>query len=128
MAAECVKNRVCVDLFYALNTLFKSIDIASVSPISSTTGGDLYYYSQFDLNKHGEKLHYDIFRVLTRTQGSEVVIKARCNTGFSVTEYFGGFLCKEMVDFELAAIDSDKTFSFLLRNDDRMKEGEFASV
>lgn len=56
------------------------------------------------------------------------MIKARCNTGFSITEYFGGFLFKEMVDFELAAIDSDKTLSFLLRNDDRLKEGEFASV
>lgn len=44
LAIECVKNRVCVDIFYALNTLFKSIDVASVSPITSTTGGDLYYY------------------------------------------------------------------------------------
>jgi hypothetical protein len=56
------------------------------------------------------------------------VIKARCSTGFSVTSYFGSFLLKEQVDFDLAAIDADKTFSFILRNDDKMKEGDFAFV
>lgn len=54
------------------------------------------------------------------------MIKARCSTGYSVTSYFGGFLQKEQVDFDLAAIDADKSFSFILRNDDKMKEGDFA--
>lgn len=87
----------------------KSIDLTSVAPISSLTGGDLYYYAPFDLMKHGEKLHYDLFRLLTRTQGNEVVVRARTSTGFSVTEYFGAFLFKESIDFELSSIDSDKT-------------------
>jgi hypothetical protein len=32
------------------------------------------------------------------------------------------------VDFELSYIDADKTFSFILRNDDKLKEGDFAFV
>ena len=106
----------------------RSIDLTSVAPISSLTGGDLYYFSQFDVSKHGEKLHSDIFRVLSRTQGTDVVIRARSSTGFSVTEYFGSFLYKESVDFELSAIDSDKTVAFILRNDDRVKEGQNVGV
>ena len=78
--------------------------------------------------KHGEKMHYLIFRTLTRNQGSEVVIKARTNTGFSITEYFGGFTFKETVDFELSAIDADKTISFVLRNDEKLKDDKFAHV
>lgn len=85
-------------------------------------------FSPFDINKHGEKLHYEIFRILTRTQGSEVIIKARTSTGFSVTEYFGAFGYKETVDFELSALDSDKTVSFILRNDEKLKEDKAASV
>jgi protein transport protein SEC24 len=56
------------------------------------------------------------------------VIKVRTSTGFSVTEYFGGFLYKETVDFELAAIDSDKTISVILRNDEKMKENQSCFV
>lgn len=57
-----------------------------------------------------------------------MVIKARCSTGFTVTEYFGGFLFKEQSDFELSAIDSDKCVSFVIRNDEKMKDNEFAFV
>ena len=78
-------------------------------PISSLTGGDIYYYSAFEIFKHGEKLHYDLFRILTRNQGTEIVAKVRTSSGFTATEYFGGFLYKEEVDFELSSLDSDKT-------------------
>jgi len=44
----------------------KSADLASFAPLTSETGGDLFWYSPFDIIRHGEKLHYDIFRVLSR--------------------------------------------------------------
>jgi hypothetical protein len=51
-----------------------------------------------------------------------VVVKARTSTGFSITEYFGGFNFKESVDFELSSIDADKTIAFILRNDEHLNE------
>ena len=72
--------------------------------------------------KHGEKLHYEIFRILTRNQASEVAIKARTSTGLTVTEYFGSFGVKESADFELAGFDCDKSIGFLIRNDEKLKE------
>lgn len=86
------------------------------------------YFSNFDINKHGEKLHYEVFRILTRTQGSEVAIKARTSTGLTVTEYFGGFGVKETADFELAAIDSDKGIGFTIRMDEKLKDDSLAHV
>lgn len=56
------------------------------------------------------------------------MIKARTSQGFSVTEYYGGFLFKESADFELAAIDADKSLAFVVRNDDKMKENQSAFV
>jgi len=55
-------------------------------------------------------------------------VRARTSTGFSVIEYFGSFQQKEVIDFELSSIDSDKTISFVLRNDDRLKEGQNAYI
>ena len=54
-----------MDLFYAMNH-YKQIDLATIAPISLLTGGDVLMYSPFDIMIHGEKLHYDIFRILTR--------------------------------------------------------------
>lgn len=50
------------------------------------------------------------------------MIKARTSTGITVTEYIGSFGFKEQADFEISSIDADKTISFLIRNDERLKE------
>lgn len=100
-----------MDLFFTIPQL-RQVDITTLAPLSSLTGGDLNYFMPFEVAKHGEKLHYQIYRILTRTQGSEVMIKARTSTGISVTEYHGTFGFKEASDFEIAGIDADKSVSF----------------
>lgn len=91
LAAECNSHRICVDLFYGLNEKI-TVDLATVVPVCGMTGGELTFYQPFDVVKHGEKLYYSIFRVLTRTTGTEVALKARCSTGLTVTEYMGSHL------------------------------------
>jgi protein transport protein SEC24 len=66
LAEECVKNRITVDLFITLPHK-RCIDLASIAPLPNITGGDLNYFSRFDITKHGEKLHYLIYRIITRT-------------------------------------------------------------
>ena len=92
------------------------------------TGGDLVYFSKFDISKHGEKLYYELFRNISKVTASEVMVKARCSTGFSVTEYFGGFGLREASEFKLSSIDADKSFGFLLRNDDKFAEDKTVHV
>ena len=67
------------------------MDVATMSPITGITGGDLYLYADFDVVRHGEKLYYQVFRNLTRVSVSDVMIKLRVSTGLTVTEYFGQF-------------------------------------
>lgn len=52
------------------------------------------------------------------------MIKARCSKGMSITEYFGGFGLRESVEFQLSAIDADKTFGIALRNDEKIPEDQ----
>ena len=65
MAVELQKLSIAVDLIVTLNSV-SSIDLPSMSPLIWYTGGDLIYYNPFIANEHSEKLHYEIFRVLTR--------------------------------------------------------------
>lgn len=91
LAEDCTRERITVDLFYALQER-NSVDLATVAPIAGATGGDLVYYVTFNPRAHGEKLYYSLFRILTRPTVSEVAIKARCSTGMTITDYTGGFL------------------------------------
>jgi protein transport protein SEC24 len=76
LANECIQSRIVIDLFFGFNSV-KSVDLASMAVLPGLTGGDLHLMSPFDINKHGEKLHYELFRNLTRNQGSDVQIKVR---------------------------------------------------
>ena len=51
---------------------YKTVDLTSIAVLPSITGGDIHFMAPFDINKHAEKLHYEIFRVLTRVSASEV--------------------------------------------------------
>lgn len=123
-----LKNNVSFDIYLASTSTHESLDLASLSKCVKATGGDLIYYPNFSTDAHGTKFYYELFRGLTRIQASNVHIKARCTTGFTVTEYFGHFGLREAVDFQLASIDSDKSFGFVLRNDQKMPEGTLVFV
>ena len=71
LATDCVQQRVTIDLFYAMHQ-YKPVDLTSIAVLPSITGGDIHFMAPFDINKHGEKLHYEIFRVLTRVSATEV--------------------------------------------------------
>lgn len=91
LALDCISKNITVDLFLAMTLKFKSMDVATMAPVTGITGGDLHLYADFDVVKHGEKLYYDIFRKLTRITGSDCMMKVRVSTGMTVTEYFGQF-------------------------------------
>jgi protein transport protein SEC24 len=77
LAKECVKNAVCVHNYLFP---FAYIDVASLSTVSSTTGGDTFFYQQFtpaDL----DRVMYDVTHVLNRYSGFDAVMRIRCTDG-----------------------------------------------
>jgi hypothetical protein len=77
------------------------------------------------VTKHGEKLYYSIYRILTRVTGTEISIKARCSTGLTVTEYISSKLSSQTAEIHQAWIDQDKVISCVLRNDEKLVEDSF---
>lgn len=64
-----------------------------------------------------EKLHYDVFRILTRNGAYDVAFRVRCSEGYSVVAYVGNFIRVNSIDFELPSIDSDKTIGVIMRSE-----------
>ncbi|GLU01056.1 hypothetical protein SLE2022_183820 [Rubroshorea leprosula] len=120
MAIEFAEYQVCVDLFITSQTY---VDIASVSVIPRTTGGQVYYYYPFSALSDPAKLYNDLRWNVTRPQGYEAVMRVRCSQGIQVQEYSGNFCKRIPTDIDLPGIDCDKSILVTLKHDDKMQDG-----
>ncbi|KAK6288783.1 hypothetical protein POUND7_000324 [Theobroma cacao] len=120
MANEFAECQVCVDVFITTQTY---VDIASISLIPGTTGGQVYYYYPFSSVSDPAKLYNDLRWNITRPQGFEAVMRVRCSQGIEVKEYHGNFCKRVPTDVDLPGIDSDKTIMVTLKHDDKLQDG-----
>jgi len=125
LAELCAKEKVAVDIFACTQG---DIDLASLTPVSAPVGGEVYYYSPFNSAEYGEKLHFDIFRNLTRNTVYDVSIKARCSIGLSIHKYSGGFGETIESPIQLSTMDADKTIAFTIKQDAKLKNDSQAYI
>ncbi|CAH9127236.1 unnamed protein product [Cuscuta epithymum] len=124
MAIEFAEYQVCVDVFLTTQTY---VDIASISVIPRTTGGQVYYYYPFSALSDPAKLYNDLRWNIMRPQGFEAVMRVRCSQGIQVQEYNGNFCKRIPTDVDLPAVDCDKTIMVTLKHDEKLQDGsEFA--
>ncbi|KAK4765122.1 hypothetical protein SAY86_026212 [Trapa natans] len=103
------------------------IDIASISVVPRTTGGQVYNYLPFSALSDTAKLYNDLRWNIIRPQGFEAVMRARCSQGIQVQEYHGNCCKRIPTDIDLPAIDCDKAIMVSLKHDDKLPDGsEFA--
>ncbi|KAL5554154.1 hypothetical protein UlMin_041555 [Ulmus minor] len=124
MAIEFAEYQVCVDVFITTQTY---VDIASISVIPRTTGGQVYYYHPFSALSDPAKLYNDLKWNVTRPQGFEAVMRMRCSQGIQVQEYHGNFCKRIPTDVDLPGIDCDKTIMVTLKHDDKLQDGSECS-
>lgn len=120
MAIEFAEYQVSVDVFITTQSY---VDIASISVIPRTTGGQLYYYHPFSALSDPAKLYNDLRWNVTRPQGFEAVMRVRSSQGLQVQEYSGNFCKRIPTDVDLPAIDCDKTIMVTLKHDDKLQDG-----
>ncbi|KAI3801197.1 hypothetical protein L1987_29301 [Smallanthus sonchifolius] len=120
MAIEFAEYQVSVDLFLTTQSY---VDIASISIIPRTTGGQVYYYHPFSALSDPAKLYNDLRWNVTRPQGFEAVMRVRCSQGLQVQEYSGNFCKRIPTDVDLPAIDCDKSIMVTLKHDDKLQDG-----
>ncbi|GFP98573.1 protein transport protein sec24-like cef [Phtheirospermum japonicum] len=136
MAIDFAEYQVCVDLFITTQSY---VDIASLSLIPRTTGGQVYHYSPFSAFSDPAKLYNDLRWNVTRPQAFEAVMRVRCSQGIQVQDYSGNFCKRIPTDVDLPAvclfvslppyihIDCDKTIMVSLKHDDKLQEGSECS-
>ena len=86
------------------------MDIASLSDLTTATGGSLYQYTPFNPALDHDQVLNDLKWNVLRPQGMEAVMRVRCSQGLEVDSYLGAFYRQPAnpTDVYLPAIDCDK--------------------
>lgn len=113
-ADMCQKKHICVDLF-CFGNMF--LDIASLVDLPKNTGGELYYYPNFDYNLDGMKFYYDLIHDLSRETGWEGVLRVRVSKGLRISQWYGNCAQRTSDLIGLPNVHSDSVFILELELD-----------
>ena len=105
-ALECSKHQVSVDMFLFDNKGY--LDVATLSQTCQLTGGQAYFYTDWNPYRDGEKFCRDLERDLLRPTGFEAVMRVRCSHGVRVSMHLGNVFLRNSDLLALPNIDSDK--------------------
>ena len=118
LAVKMVDCGVGLDLFL---TPHAYIDAATLGYVSSTTGGEVFFYPNFVTARDAPRLINDLVHVLHRETGYNALMKVRCSNGLQVASYSGNFLQRtQNSDLEFGVIDADKSMSVTFSYDGKL--------
>ncbi|KAJ2720590.1 COPII coat Sec23p-Sfb3p heterodimer component [Coemansia sp. Benny D115] len=120
-AVKLVEEGICCSLY-----LFPSayMDAATLSQLSTLTGGELYSYPAFEGGRDGRRLASDVCADVGRTYGSNAVLRIRTSDGLRVDEHYGNLFMRNHVDVELAGVTSDTAIAAVLQHDGKLDENQ----
>ncbi|KAI1332294.1 beta-sandwich domain of Sec23/24 [Xylariaceae sp. FL0255] len=97
------------------------LDIATIGHVSSTTGGETFYYPNFVAGRDNAKLSQEIKHTVTRETGYQALMKVRCSNGLQISAYHGNFIQHTFgADLEIGVIDADKAIGVTFGYDGKL--------
>lgn len=116
LALEANKRYVCFHQFFFSP---KFLDVATLAELSHITGGHSFYYDlRSEAVQAPEQLQKDVKDLLTREQGFEAVIRIRCSSGISLTDFHGNFFVRNRDLLCTSTVDSQQAFTAQMKIED----------
>ena len=117
ISAECSRQQICVDVFASASPY---ADLASLAVLPRYTGGQVYHYPAFRVERDGPKLKKELAHNLTRFTAWESVCRVRCSKGFRVSSFNGHFFIRSMDLLALPATNADHAYAVQLAHDETL--------
>mmetsp|Transcript_4329 Transcript_4329/g.6485 ORF Transcript_4329/g.6485 Transcript_4329/m.6485 type:complete len:928 (+) Transcript_4329:131-2914(+) len=121
LATFCAQARIAVDLFACPAGY---VDLATIGALARNTGGQIYYYNGFHINKDGEAFTRDMYRNMSRFTAFGAVMVIRCSKGLKIQERYGNFFAREADEMEIPAIHCDSSFGIMLGHESKLETEE----
>ena len=116
LATEVSQAGITVDLFVCSG---KHMDLISLTPLVSLTGGDIHHFPGFLPARDNAPLCYQLIRTLTRPQVSNFQGKIRTSDSLNLSEVLGHTLRRSPTEFSVPLVDCDKAFALVFEHDSR---------
>ena len=89
--------------------------------VSAVTGGETYFYPNFQSPRDMPKVSQEIKHTVTRETGYQALMKVRCSNGLQISSYHGNFLQHTFgADLEFGVIDADKAIGVMFSYDGKL--------
>lgn len=125
LGEDCVKAGVAVDVFLFPNA---HVDVSTIAPVATITGGSVYKYQYFDAEKDGRRFVADLHRDVSRPIVFDVMMRVRTSTGIRPTGFYGAFFMQNVTAIEIGALDADKSLQVEIKYDDKLTDGDKACI
>lgn len=125
LAQDFIKNNVGLDCLVVANT---AVDLSNIGWLCSVSGGSVYRWTNFNLERDGRELSGRISGSVLDTKAYQAQLKLRCSSGLQVSQYYGtsssvseaSILGISTQDPVIPTISEDKSFTVLLEYDGKL--------
>jgi protein transport protein SEC24 len=95
--------------------------LTNVGHVSAKSGGEVFYYPNFQSPRDTLRLSKELKHTVTRTTGYQALMKVRCSNGLQVSAYHGNFTHHTFgADLEFGVIDADKAIGVMFSYDGKL--------
>jgi len=112
-AVEEKKITVGLDLFLCTGT---HVDLASVAEVTRATGGQVYFYDNYQDVIDSTKLFYDLRQNIMRFTGFDAIMAVRASKGLEIMEQMGALTETPRKEILLPVVTCDSTFCIKLNH------------
>jgi protein transport protein SEC24 len=114
-AAEFTRAQIAIDMH-----LFSPqyTDVATLSSLSKNTGGEFYYYPNFNEQLDAQKFRSELSHNLTRQTAWEAVMRIRVSQGLKITKFYGNFFIRGADLLAVPNCSSDSVMAFEFVHDE----------
>jgi len=92
-------------------------DVSTVKAIARCTGGELFFYDGYSDSMFRESLTNDLYKLLSRDQGWESVMRIRTSRGIRIDHYYGCFYRRAADLLALPNVDPQKSIAIIMHHD-----------
>eukprot|EP00488_Nonionellina_sp_1-RS-2012_P003130 TRINITY_DN63_c0_g1_i2.p1 TRINITY_DN63_c0_g1~~TRINITY_DN63_c0_g1_i2.p1 ORF type:complete len:364 (-),score=94.49 TRINITY_DN63_c0_g1_i2:505-1482(-) len=127
LAISLTKYQISCDLFQMTSSQEPYCDISTIKGICRCSGGELFYYDEYEAHKHEDAFFADLYQLLTRPNGWESVMRIRVSKGINIKNYYGCFYRRSADLLSIPTVDGDKSVTILLchnRNSSSSSDGD----
>ena len=94
-------------------------DLATVSQLCTETGGSLYYYPFYSIYD-AEKLHYELYRNITRQYFFDCVMTVRLSSGITLEDYYTPKGKVSVRDLNISSMHPESILAISYKQDDKI--------